>query len=193
MSNESNKLQTYTSDLLALEKHFLSALRKQKTSDKFEEIHSIELINELEKMVSMHVESMEEHVERLGGEIKSEIKSQIASFTGTIAGLIDRVRNDSVSKMFRDDYVALSMITMGYTMLHTFALAEDEDKLADVSIEHMENCTAMVTEISKIVPLAVASEIIDDKQRANTIGQMALENTQNAWKPMVVNQEPNIA
>ena len=192
MGNEKNRLQTYTSDLLALEKHFLSALRKQKSSDNFKETLSIELIYELERMTSTHVQAMEQHVENLGGEIKSEIKSQIASFTGMIAGLIDRARNDTVSKMFRDDYVALSMVTIGYTMLHTLALAENEDTLADICIQHMENCTGMVTEISKVVPLAVASEVIDDEQRASTIGQQALENTQNAWKPKVVNQEPNL-
>jgi len=193
MSTEKKKaLRKYTSDLLALERHFLNALKKQKASDKIKDNSVIELMHQCEKRVSSHVKSLERHVDRLGGEMKAEIKSKLATFTGSIAGLIDSVRSDTVSKMVRDDYTALSMITIGYTMLHTHALAEDDQLLADLTIEHMANCTSMITEISKVVPLVVASEIIEDEDRAESIGQKALSNTQNAWKPEVVNREPEV-
>ncbi|REL38113.1 hypothetical protein DYD21_05730 [Rhodohalobacter sp. SW132] len=193
MSTEKKKdLRTYTSDLLALEKHFMNAIKKQKASDKVKDDRVIELMHELDKMVSTHVKSLERHVDRLGGEMKSDIKSKIASFTGSVAGLMDSVRSDTVSKMMRDDYTALSMITIGYTMLHTHALAEEDELLADLTTEHMTRCTSLITEISKVVPLVVASEMIEDEKRAEIIGQKALENTQAAWKPDVVNREPEI-
>ena len=47
----------------------------------------------------------------MGAEVKSTVKSKIASFTGSVAGMIDTVRDDALSKMLRDDYAALSMIT----------------------------------------------------------------------------------
>tara|TARA_R100001143_G_scaffold6711_1_gene9063 strand:- start:3478 stop:4062 length:585 start_codon:yes stop_codon:yes gene_type:complete len=193
MSTDKNKgLQKYTSDLLALEEHFMNAIRKQKASDKVRDHRVVELLHELDKMTSEHVHSLEKQVERLGGELKSDIKTTIASFTGSIAGLIDSVRNDTVSKMMRDDYTALSMITIGYTMLHTYALAAEDTMLTELTSEHMTNCTGLITEISKIVPLIVATEIIDDEDRAESIGQMALENTQAAWKPEAFTTEPEI-
>lgn len=36
------------------------------------------------------------------------------------------------------------------------------------------------------------AEINDDENRANSIGQKALENTQAAWKPEAFNIEPEI-
>jgi len=187
-----SSLQKYTSDLLALENHFMNALKKQKTSEQIKDEKVIELLHELDKMTSSHVTSLEHHVDRLGGELKSDIKTKIASFAGSLAGLIDAARTDTMSKMLRDDYTALSMITIGYTMLHTHALSEDDELLAELTKENLTNCTTMITEISKVVPLAVAREVTDDADRAEDIGNMALNNTQAAWKPDVVNQEPQI-
>ena len=193
MSTKENKsLRKYTSDLLALESHFMNAVKKQKSSDELKDENAIELIHELDKMSSEHVKSLERHVERLGGKMTSDIKTKIATFAGSVAGLIDGARSDAMSKMLRDDYTALSMITIGYTMLHTHALAEEDDLLAELTQKQLSDCTNMITEISKVVPLVVAEEVIDDPKRAKEIGQKALDNTQSAWKPAVVNQEPQI-
>ena len=193
MSAKENKsLRRYTSDLLALESHFMNAVKKQKTSDELKDENAIELIHELDKMSSEHVKSLERHVERLGGKMTSDIKTKIATFAGSVAGLIDGARSDAMSKMLRDDYTALSMITIGYTMLHTHALAEEDELLAELTQKQLSDCTNMITEISKVVPLVVAEEVIDDPKRAKEIGQKALDNTQSAWKPAVVNQEPQI-
>ncbi len=193
MSTKENKsLRKYTSDLLALESHFMNAVKKQKSSDELKDENAIELIHELDKMSSEHVKSLERHVERLGGKMTSDIKTKIATFAGSVAGLIDGARSDAMSKMLRDDYTALSMITIGYTMLHTHALAEEDELLAELTQKQLSDCTNMITEISKVVPLVVAEEVIGDPKRAKEIGQKALDNTQSAWKPAVVNQEPQI-
>lgn len=193
MSNEErNSLKNYTSDLLALETHFMNAVKKQKSTETVKDENVIELLHELDKSISKNVAELEDHLEALGGKIKADIKTKLASFAGSVAGLIDKARSDSVSKMIRDDYTALSMITIGYTMLHTHALAVDNEDLANLCIRHMEKCTLLITEISKVVPLAVANEIIDDGEKAEKIGRLALENTQKAWKPEIVNREPEV-
>ncbi|WP_340106497.1 hypothetical protein [Rhodohalobacter sp. 8-1] len=193
MSNKDNKnLSTYTSDLHALERHFMNAVKKQKTSDKVTDERAVELLNELDKMASSHVQKLESEIEQMGGEMKSAIKSKIASFAGSIAGMIDSVRDDALSKMLRDDYAALSMITIGYTMLHTHALSDENQKLAELSKSHLEDCTILITEISKVVPIVTSYEINSDTERAEEIGSKALESTQSAWKPKHVNSKPEI-
>ena len=185
-------LRNYTSDLHALETCFLNAVRQQKVSDSVKDKNMVELLHELDKMVSGHTKTLGTHLERLGGSMKSEIKSKLASFAGSVTGLIDRARTDTVSKMIRDDYTALSMITIGYTMLHTHALVEEDHGLADVALNHMRNCTSMIKEISKVVPLVVAKELAGDADRAEEIGRKALENTQEAWSAKVINRDPVI-
>lgn len=193
MSNEElNSLKNYTSDLLALETHFMNAVKKQKSTESVKDETAIELLHELDKTVSRNVAELEKQLNVLGGKPKAGIKTKLASFAGSVAGLIDNARSDTVSKMMRDDYTALSMITIGYTMLHTHALADGDDALAELTEKHLKNCTILITEISKVVPLAVANEIIDDEEKTENIGQIALSNTQKAWKPDVVNQEPEV-
>lgn len=187
-----NSLRTYTSDLLALETHFLNAVKKQKSSEFVKDEIVVELLHELDKTVSKNVTELEKHLETLGGKTKDNIKTKLASFAGSVAGLIDNARSDTVSKMVRDDYTSLSMITIGYTMLHTHALADGEESLAELTEKHLRKCTNLITEISKVIPLAVANEIIDNRERAEEIGQRALDNTQKAWKPDVVNREPEV-
>lgn len=192
-TNKSKDIKAYTSDLHALERHFMNAVKKQKTSDKVTDERAVDLLNELDKMASSHVRKLEAELEQMGGEVSSTIKSKIASFAGSIAGMIDAVRDDALSKMLRDDYTALSMITIGYTMLHTHALSNENQKLADLSKSHLEDCTVLITEISKVIPLVIAYEINSDTGRAEKIGTRALENTHSAWKPEHVNSEPEIA
>lgn len=187
-----DSLKKYSYDLLALETHFMKAVKNQKGSDSVKDEYVIELLHEMDKKISGHVSELEEYVEKMGEKPKSGLKTKIASLAGSLTGLFDETRSDTVSKMLRDDYTALSMITIGYTMLHTYALAEEQQDLADLTIQHMERCTSLITEISKVVPLAVANEIIDDNEKAAKIGQKALDNTQKAWKPEIVNKEPNV-
>lgn len=189
---DKDSLKTYTSDLLALETHFLNAVKKQKSSESVKDEIVIDLLHELDKIISKNTSELESYLDSFEDKTLDDIKSKLASFAGSVAGLIDNARSDTVSKIVRDNYTALSMITVGYTMLHTLALANDDESLAEISENHLKECTNMVTEISKVVPLAVANEVIDDKDKAEEIGQRALHNTQQAWKPDVVNQEPEL-
>lgn len=195
MSNEEKSkdaLRKYASDLLALETHFQKAIIQQKTSKNVRDEDVTELLHELDRMSSNHVNELEKHLDGKEGSRVEELKSKIASFTGSVVGLIDRARTDTVSKMLRDDYTALSMITIGYTMLHTHALARENSELAELAQNHMMNCTSMIKEVSKVVPLVVAREFTDDYELAEEIGRKALDNTQHAWSGEVVNSEPEI-
>lgn len=154
--------------------------KETETSDKVTDKRAVELLNELDKMASSHVQKLGAELDQLGRELKLTDKSKLASFMGSVAGMFDSVRNDSLSKMLRDDYAALSMITIGYTMLHTHAPSEENEELAELSKSHLEDCTILITEISKEIPVVTSYEINSDMNRAEEIGNKALENTQAA-------------
>lgn len=185
-------LREYTADLLTLETHLLNAVKKQKSSEKVRIGEAIELLHVLDKTLSVHTTVLEKKVEGLNGERKSKIKTKIGSFTGQIAGLVDTVREDPVSKMMRDDYCSLSMIAIGYTMLHTLALAGNDKELAELSSGNLSDIAQLITETSRVVPVVVASETTDDEQKAKKIWKEALENTQDAWSVENIADRPEI-
>ena len=83
-----NSLRTYTSDLLALETHFLNAVKKQKSSEFVKDEIVVELLHELDKTVSKNVTELEKHLETLGGKTKDNI-NQTCIFRW-FSGRIDR-------------------------------------------------------------------------------------------------------
>ena len=98
-------------------------------------------------------------------------------------------RTETVSSMLRDDYVALSMVAVAYTMLHTTALALRDQMTATMALQNLKHVTPLITEISKVIPILVAQDVHDDVETADvSVAQQAIRNTQEAWDAKNVNQ-----
>lgn len=175
MSNST--LENYTTDLYELIKHTQTVIRTQKSSDKIMNTKAVDLLHEMDMAFSDQISSFEE-MDVLNDGAKKTVKDNIAKAAGKIAGFIDYARNDAASKMLRDDYTALSMIASGYTMLHTAALGNGNDKLASFAQESLTRIAQLVTETSKVIPHIVAEEL-----DVSDIAEEAEKNTQKAWNP----------
>ena len=103
---------------------------------------------------------------------------------GTLAGLYDRLRSESVSKMLRDNYTALNLAAISYTMLHTTGLALQDQATAELALRHLRHYAEMVIEINRIIPRIVVEDLRQDVTiHENGTAQRAIENTQQAWQP----------
>lgn len=190
MSARTDTLQQYVSDMLALERHIHDAVRRQRDSEKVKsqnDAHNI--ISRVEAQLDEHIEHLEQHLESLGGSATSPVKEAVSAVTGAVAGLYDQVRDEEVSKMLRDDYTALSLASISYTMLHTTGLALTDQTTADIALEHLKHWTPIVVDISETIPLVVAQEL--GKEMAGTdssAGSKAVKNTQVAWSREIAQQ-----
>jgi len=191
-SIKEKKLRKYASDLLAVQRHLLSAVKKQQASDKVTQKEAIELFYQINLVLSEQAGQLESHVNKLGGDLKEEVKSKLAGFTGSLTALVDTVRSDTVSKMIRDDYIALSMLAAGYKMLHTSAIIAHREDLVRLTREHLTTIAQLITKSSKVLPMVVARELSDDPKLAEEIGNQAVEITQKAWSAENVHSEPEI-
>lgn len=185
-------LKDYTADLLSLEKHLLNAVKKQKGSSQVDDNRASELFHNIDKVLTEHVDHIGNILDRLGGETKSEVKTKIASFTGSVAGLIDSVRDDVTSKMIRDDYTALGMVAISYTMLNTVAQATGDEELVDVTEKHLGHITQLITSTSRVAPFVVAGELLDDSTTAEEIANESLEATQKMWEGDHIAEAPEL-
>lgn len=179
MSNE--KLTTYTNDLLTFNKHFLSVVRSQKTSDTLKNSKANDLLHNVDIALTNQIDELE-NFENLIDKSKLEfLKDKTASFFGSIAGSLENLRKEPISKMLRDDYTALSMLASGYTMLYTAALVNGMKDLADFAKNSLDRVAQLITETSRVIPLMVAIELTGNSENANKIGEKALEETQKSW------------
>lgn len=183
MDDRKEKLQQYVSDMLALERHIHEPIKRQRDDDtvrNFNEAH--QLLSKMEAMLDQHIENLEQHLESLGGEPSSPVKDTVSAVAGVAAGLYDKMRSDPVSKMLRDDYTALNLAAISYTMLHTTGLALMDQQTADLALRHLKHWTPFIVEISEIIPQIVARELADEGATFNAqVGQQATRNTQQAW------------
>ncbi len=94
-----------------------------------------------------------------GSEAGNPIIKTGANLLGKAAGVIDKVRNDSVSKSIRDDYTAYNHTAVAYTMLHTTAMAFKDQAAADFAEKGMRTYAKLVQEVNHVLPEAVIFDL----------------------------------
>jgi hypothetical protein len=183
MTERQDTLTKYVSDMLALTKHIHEAIERQLDDDGLKKTpDAVRVIRTLDGILEMQINTLEAHLKSIGGAIGSPVKDVVSSALGMFAGLLDMVRTDTVSKMLRDDYTALSLQAIALTMLHTTGLALNKQSTADLALSQLHDITPLIVEISEIIPLVVVRELADDTELIDAnVGTLAVNNTQKAW------------
>lgn len=178
-------LRPYIADMLAVDKHILEAIeRQQKDNDIREFPNALHLIDRIEAVLRRHVQTLETHLEGFpGGGAAGAVKSAVTGIMGAVAGVYDKVRKDITSRALRDDYTALSLSTISYTMLHATALGLRQGATAEIALRHLKNLTPLVMELNEVIPTVVAKELSSEGYDIETgVAQQAVRNTQEAWR-----------
>jgi ferritin-like metal-binding protein YciE len=148
-------LNSYITDMLALEEHIAKAIKGQiaDLKDDPEFIRDIQAIN---RKVEHHVADLKALVDRRNAGGPADVIKKVGStVAGLAAGAIDLVRSEGVPKNLRDDYAAFSLATISYVMLHTTALAVGEREVAELARQHFIDYAQVVTRLNTVVPAAV--------------------------------------
>jgi hypothetical protein len=184
MTKRLDSLQQYVGDMLAVERGLLNTTKHHSEDMRVAEFPQASRTLERVAIVAQgHVKSLEQHLTNLGGDAFSPVKEGLVAALGTAGALFDKVRSNKVSKMLRDDYTALSLAVISYTMLHTTGLALRDEATAHVALRHMKAWTPLLTEISEIIAHVVVAELIDESETIDTsVAVQATQNTQEAWR-----------
>ncbi|MFN2528838.1 MAG: hypothetical protein ABR584_09015, partial [Candidatus Baltobacteraceae bacterium] len=184
MADNQHSINTYVSDMLALERHIIIPITAQFKDEDFAEYSdSVAILTSLKSMTERHIEALDRLLETLGGHEASPIKSTVTAIEGFFAGAIDMVRKTKVSKALRDDYTALSLCCAGYTMLNATANAMVQGGVADLAKAHLHDYAQMVMQISEALPAIVVQELQDIGLNVETgTTALSLEATRSAWR-----------
>ena len=183
MSRSIDLLTTYLSDALALERHLYEAFDRQANDSAVRACPQAKgVVDRLHTTAKMHIDALDGHLRALGGRSTSTVKEAVTTVLGMAAGMLDKVRTYPAAKMLRDDYTALSMGAISYTMLHTTALALKELPTAQLARQHLQDYTPLIVEISEAMPFIVVQELGDDALVVDAnVATEALRNTHSAW------------
>jgi len=184
MKDNRESLRPYVADMAAVEKHILEAVERQREDDGIKEFpEAAQLVGRLESILRNHVQELESHAESFGGGgAASTVKEAVTGALGFVAGLYDKVRKDKASRALRDDYTALSLASVSYTMLHTTALGLSQGTTADIALNNLREINQILIEISQAIPRVVLKELSFEGYPVETgLAERAVQNTQEAW------------
>jgi ferritin-like metal-binding protein YciE len=186
MKARSDTLQQYVSDMMAVEEHIAAAVKRQADDKDVAKRNpqASQLIQRILGHTEQHSQHLKQHLESIGGDPAKGIKEVATTALGAIAGMYDKIRSEEVSKMLRDDYTALNLAAVAYTMLHTTGLALQEQATASLALRHLQHYTSIIMELNQIIPSVVVAELKDNGLNlVEGSVQQAVNNTQEAWKP----------
>ncbi len=184
MGKREDTLQRYVSDMLAVDKHILEAVERQASDPRIQQHSEAALvIAQAERAMRMHVARLEDHLKTLGGDPGSPIKKAVTAALGVGAGLIDRVRPDTVTTALRDDYTALNLAAVSLTLLHTTGLALNDSITAAIAESQLQELAPVIMRINEVIPQVCVQELVDEAETVDTsVAPEAVRRTQKAWR-----------
>jgi hypothetical protein len=177
-------LRPYIADMVAVEKHILEAVERQRDDDDIKQFpDAIQLVGRMEATLKRHVEALESHIANYpGGGAASTVKQAVTGVLGAIAGLYDKVRKDTASRALRDDYTALSLASVSYGMLHTTALGLSQGTAADLAMRHLEEINSIIMDLGLSIPRVVLKELSFEGYPIETgVADTAVQNLKRTW------------
>jgi hypothetical protein len=170
--NECHSLQAYVSDLLALTKHIEVPIDRQlRGDDSANYTEALSIISDIKSATATQRVALEAELQRLGGDGAAG------------AAAIGSVRKTKVSKNLRDDYTALGLASISYTMLNATALGLGDESVATLAQRHLETIAQLIIRISKVVPAVVLQELRDDGEAVHvSAADVSAQRTHQAWQ-----------
>lgn len=194
MARDKNEaINSYVTDMLALEDHIEKALKGQ-LEDLKEYPGVLAELRQIHHQVEHHISDLKQLSERRqAGGPADLIKRAGSAVLGLGAAAIDLVRREGLPKNLRDDYTAFSLATIGYLMLYTTGSALDDHEVADLARQHFSDYANAVTRLHNIVPAAVVGYLKEDglPVRENVLQEIS-RVTEEVWHSQS-NQAPRTA
>ncbi|MGH7580847.1 MAG: hypothetical protein ACREM9_11785 [Gemmatimonadales bacterium] len=184
MAHDKNEaINSYISDMLALEDHIDKAIRAQLEDLKAYPDVVAEL-RQIHRKVEHHISDLRDLSERRSaGGMKEAVKRAGSAVLGAAAGVIDLVRTEGLPKNLRDDYTALSLASVGYVMLHTTGLSLDDMEVADLAHQGFRDYAEAVSRLQRIIPAAVVGYFAQEglPARQDVVPQI-LQTIEQVWQ-----------
>lgn len=148
----------WVGDIVALESHVEEAMDHQLEIETSNESLK-QTIQTFHDTIKASKERAVAYQEQYGSTPASGVLKSGAELLGKAAGLIDKMRKDTVAKALRDDYTAYNHVAIAYTMLHTTAMALGDSATEAFAEQGLRTYAGMIQEINSVMPQAVVEDL----------------------------------
>jgi len=178
-------INSYITDMLALEDHIEKALKSQ-LSDLKDYPDVVTELRQAHRTIEHHISDLRTLSDRrkAGGVVES-VKRAGSAVAGMAAGLVDLARTEGLPKNLRDDYTAFNLANIGYVMLHTTALALGDQEVADLAHQHFRDYAGAALRLDRVIPAAVVRYLQEEGLPAQDVAHQVGRSVEEAWEQKV--------
>lgn len=182
MRGPTDTINSYITDMLALEEHIEKAVSGQiQALQDHPEVGAD--LRTIQRWIQLHIANLKQLTGMRGAATATgAIKRAGSSALGRAAGAIDLLRQEGQPKNLRDDYTAFSLAAIGYVMLNTTALALGDKEVADLATQHLQNYVRGVMALHYIIPAVVVRSLQHEGLAAREdVLTDVFRNVEKAW------------
>jgi hypothetical protein len=182
MRSPTDTINSYITDMLALEEHIEKAVSGQIQALGDHPQVGADL-RTIQPWIQLHIANLKQLTgTRSAATATGAIKRAGSSVLGRAAGAIDLLRQEGQPKNLRDDYTAFSLAAIGYVMLNTTALVLGDKEVADLATQHLQNYARGVIALHYIIPAVVVRSLQKEGLPAREdVLTDVFRNVEEAW------------
>lgn len=178
----------YLGDMKSVVSHVMTAMERQR--DDFKDKPDVsQTIARIALGLKGQDGALGQRLEALGDSPTHPVKEVVSDALGILAGLYNKVRTEGAAKGLRDDHVALNLVYVSYTTLHTTAIALGDATTAAIAKRSMIETAKFVGEVDRLIPATVFRELQDGDFGA--LDSAAPEQTRSAYREAWMQPELN--
>jgi ferritin-like metal-binding protein YciE len=176
-------LVKYLTDMYALENHLAQPLKSQAKDEDFMAYPTAQvLVHRMLARTENSISRLEDLVKQLGGDACGGFKSAVTEAAGAVAAVINEGRTHHVTKKLRDDYTALSLVAVGYELLHATSNALGSAQIATFAQSSLQETAGLIMSLSQeIIPVAVAELATTNEGVDVSTVATSQQNIKDAW------------
>jgi ferritin-like metal-binding protein YciE len=158
-----DNLKMYVNDVIALERDIVNAIEGQLEDDRVQaNPRLVSVLSEIVGTGKSRITRLKAISDSEGGSVGAAIKEAAMSVTGALAGVYGKLREHPLSRMVRDNRVAMNVTETSYAMLYTLALATGHQPSAEVALDGLNTAASQVLKLTDLLPGVVLRELSDD-------------------------------
>jgi len=184
MDNNNEVLKLHISEQIALEERLYKSLE-----DKMADIPDTGFID-AKSLLSKVAEVLEGHfvlLNKMLGKLEDrDAETEQENQDGKIFRLDKLFESNEqswrVSKILREVYSELNLISISNTQLHTAGLALKSEEVALMALKHVQNITPLIVSLGELIPEILTQELNQEASEIDkSASQTAIDNIRKAW------------
>lgn len=177
-------LVKYLTDMYSLEKHLLQPLKAQADDADFGSFpEARSLVQQLHLRTENAINALEIQIKAMGGDARGGFKSAVTIAAGAVAAAVNEGRTHAITKKLRDDYTALSLVSIGYELLHATGNALGSEQVSSLAIKHLKDVASFIMSLSQVIIPVAVEELVRTNPEANTGSIVTTQvNIREAWR-----------